>query len=136
MMKERTWIELVSQARLGGQNAMSLLAQRAMERVRAYVYRVTLDSDLTEDLSQEVLLQMVKSLDDLHAAEHFWPWLYRIAQNKIKQHYKAKQRRISLSDTVFYRSFVARRNLDYQDDGLREATQKELSKKVMLAMKR
>jgi RNA polymerase sigma-70 factor (ECF subfamily) len=136
MTEKRTWIELVSQARLGRRDAMGLLAQKAAVPVRAYVYRVTLDSDLAEDLSQEVLLQMVKSLDDLHEVEHFWPWLYRIAQSKIKQHYKAKRRRLSLSDTAFYRNFAARRNLDYQNDGLREVVQKELSKKVMLAMKR
>lgn len=136
MTEQQTWIKLVSQARKGQKNAMSLLAQKAEGRVRAYVYRVTLDHDLTEDLSQEVLLQMVKSLDDLHKAEHFWPWLYRIAQSKIKQHYKAKHRRISLSDTAFYQSFVARRSLDHQNDALREVVQKELSKKVMLAMKR
>jgi len=135
MTEEQTWIRLVSQARRGHQNAMSLLAQRAGGRVRAYVYRVTLDPDVTEDLSQEVLLQMVRSLHDLHKEEHFWPWLYRVAQSKIQQHYKTKHKRVSLSDTVFYQDFVARRSHDRQGDGLREVVQKELSKKVMVAMK-
>ena len=90
MTEEQIWIKLVRQARQGHQNAMSLLAQKAGGRVRAYVYRVTLDPDLTEDLSQEVLLQMVQSLHDLRKEEHFWPWLYRVTQNKIKQHYKTK----------------------------------------------
>ena len=135
MTEEQTWIRLVSQARLGHQNAMSLLAQRAEGRVRAYVYRVTLDPDVTEDLSQEVLLQMVQSLHDLHKEEHFWPWLYRVAQSKIQQHYKTKHKRASLSDTAFYQDFVARRSHDRQSDGLREVVQKELSKKVIVAMK-
>lgn len=135
MTEEQIWIKLVSQARQGRQNAMSLLAQRAGGRICAYVYRVTLDPDVTEDLSQEVLLQMVQSLHDLRKEENFWPWLYRVAQSKIKQHYKTKHKRISLSDTAFYQDFIARRNHDHQDDGLREVIQKEWSKKVMVAMK-
>jgi len=136
MTEQQTWIKLVSQARRGQENAMSVLAQKAEGPVRAYVYRVTLDADLTEDLSQEVLLQMVKSLDDLHRAEHFWPWLYRVAQSKIQQHYKAKQRRLSMADTAFYRSFVEHRGRVHENDGLHDLIQSELSMKVMLAMKR
>lgn len=135
MTEEQTWINLVSQAQRGQQNAMSLLARKVEGRVRAYVYRVTLNPDLTEDLSQEVLLQMVQSLQDLHEEKNFWPWLYRVAQSKIKQYFKTKRKRISLSDTIFYQDFAARVKKDRQDDGLHEAVQKELSKKVMTAMK-
>ncbi len=135
MTEEQTWINLVSQARRGHQDAMGLLARKAERRVRAYVYRVTLNPDVTEDLSQEVLLQMVQSLHDLHEEKHFWPWLYRVAQNKIKQHFKTRRKRMSLSDTIFYQDFVAHLKKDRQGDGLHEAVQKELSKKVMVAMK-
>lgn len=41
-----------------------------------------------------------------------------------------------MSDTAFYRSFVSRRSHVHEDDGLHELVQSELSKKVMLAMKR
>lgn len=135
MMDEQAWTELVSRAQLGRQDDMSLLARSAVSRVRAYVYRVTLDHDLTEDLSQEVLLQMIKSLEKLNKAEHFWPWLYRIAQSKIQQHYKAKHRRASVPDSAFYEEFVARRGDPHKGDGLSEAIQDELSGKVMVAMR-
>ncbi len=114
---------------------MSLLARSAVSRVRAYVYRVTLDHHLTDDLSQEVLLQMVKSLEKLKNAEHFWPWLYRIAQSKIQQHFKVKQRTALVPDSAFYQGFVARRSDSQKDDALREAIQDELSAKVMAAMR-
>ena len=135
MVDEHAWIELVGRAQRGRQDDMSLLARSAASRVRAYVYRVTLDHDLTEDLSQEVLLQMVKSLEKLNKAEHFWPWLYRIAQSKIQQHFKAKHRRASVPDSAFYEEFVARRGDPHKGDGLGEAIQDELSSKVMVAMR-
>lgn len=135
MMDEQAWTELVSRAQRGRRDDMSLLARSAESRVRAYVFRVTLDHDLTEDLSQEVLLQMIKSLEKLNKAEHFWPWLYRIAQSKIQQHFKAKHRRESLPDSAFYEDFISRRGHTGQDDGLQEAIQDELSGKVMVAMR-
>jgi len=135
MIEEQTWTKLVSLARQGRKSCMNLLAQEARGRLRAYIYRVTLDHDLTEDLSQEVLLQMVKSLDRLNEAERFWPWLYRIAQSKIQQHYKTKQRSTPSCESAFYQDFLSYRSDYHQDDGLRRLVQKELSKKVMAAMK-
>ena len=135
MSEEQTWTELVKLAQQGHGNSVDLLARKAEGRLRAYIYRVTLDYELTEDLSQEVLLQMVKSLDGLNKAESFWPWMYRIAQSKIKQYYKTRQKTALISDSTFYQDFLSSRN-DYQkNEGLRQLVHKDLSKKVMAAMK-
>jgi len=134
MIEEQTWTELVKLAQQGHDNCVDQLAQKAQGRLRAYVYRVTLDFELTKDLSQEVLLQMVKSLDGLNKAESFWPWMYRIAQNKIRQYYKTKQKTALVSEPAFFQDFIAYRS-DYQkDEGLRRLVNKDMSKKVMSAM--
>ena len=136
MTEEQTWTELVKLAQQGRSSSVDLLARKAEGRLRAYVYRVTLDFELTEDLSQEVLLQMVKSLDGLSKAESFWPWMYRIAQNKIRQYYKTKRKAALFSEPAFFQDFIAYRG-DYQkDEGLRRLVNKDMSKKVMSAMKR
>ena len=135
MIEEQTWTKLVKLAQRGHKKCTDLLAREAEGRLCAYIYRVTLDHDLTQDLSQEVLLQMVKSLGSLKEAERFWPWLYRIAQSKIQQHYKTKQKKAVISELAFYRDFLSRRSDYHQNDGLRQLLQKELSKKVMVSMK-
>ena len=134
MIEEQACIKLVRLAQQGHENCMSQLAEEAEGRLCAYIYRVTLDHDLTQDLSQEALLQMVKSLESLKKAERFWPWLYRIAQSKIQQHFKAKKRKSLISDSAFYKDFVAHHGSDHQSDGLAQLVQKELSKKVMAVM--
>ena len=53
MSEEQTWTELVKLAKQGHENCIDQLALKAQGRVRAYVYRVTLDYELTEDMSQE-----------------------------------------------------------------------------------
>jgi RNA polymerase sigma-70 factor (ECF subfamily) len=135
MIEEQTWIKLVKLAQQGHGDSVDLLAREAQGRLCAYVYRVTLDYELTEDLSQEVLLQMVKSLDGLNKAESFWPWMYRIAQSKIQQHYKAKRKTALISEPAFYQDFLSYRSDCQKDEGLRQLVHKDLSKKVMAAMK-
>ena len=135
MAEEDTWCRLVQQAQRGREDCMNQLVHDAKGRLCAYLYRVTLDHDVTEDLSQEILLQLVQSLDDLNQAERFWPWMYRIAQSKIYEHYKTKQRKKMISESAFYKDFILRRRDYYQEDGLRQMLHEELSKKVMAAMK-
>ncbi len=135
MSEEQKWTKLVKLAQEGHGNSVDQLAQKAQGRLRAYVYRVTLDYELTDDLSQEALLQMVKSLDGLKKAESFWPWMYRIAQSKIQQYYKTRRKTALVSDTTFYQDFLSHRG-DYQkDEGLQQLVHKDLSQKVMTAMK-
>ncbi|HEC01916.1 MAG TPA: RNA polymerase sigma factor, partial [Phycisphaerales bacterium] len=136
MIEEKACIKLVRLAQQGHENCMSRLAEEAEGRLRAYIYRVTLDHDLTQDLSQEALLQMVKSLKSLKKAERFWPWLYRIAQSKIQQHYKTKQKKTAITESALYEDFLAQRCDGRQEDGFGQLARKELSRKVMSAMQR
>lgn len=135
MAQEQIWTELVRQAQKGRKEEINKLAREAKGRLCAYIYRVTLNYDLTQDISQEVLLQMVKSLNHLKSVESFWPWLYRIAQNKIRQYYKAKYKKSPAFGEAFYKNFLSQRAKYHQEDGLRQLLQKELSKKVVVAMK-
>ncbi len=79
-------LELVKQAQLGCQESMSRLTQVAKGSLCAYIYRLTLNNDLAEDLLQETLLEMVKSLKNLkfERANQFWAWLYRTALGKVQ----------------------------------------------------
>lgn len=135
MSEEQAFIELVGLAQQGHENSLNQLAQKVKGRLYAYIYRVTLDYHLSQDLSQEALLSMVKSLGRLNKAERFWPWVYRIAQSKIQQHYRTKQRQAAYTASAVYKDFVSQRADYRQDDVLRALVQKELSKKIIVAMK-
>jgi len=84
--------ELVRQIQQGDRNSLDHLAHLAKGRLRAYIYRLTLDHDLTEDLLQETLLHMVESLRQLERTDAIWPWLYRTALGKVQHHYRGKAR--------------------------------------------
>jgi RNA polymerase sigma-70 factor (ECF subfamily) len=93
MGNEADCVELVRKAQLGDKGSVEELSQLAGERLREDVWRLTLDDELTEDIVQESLLRMLKMLSDLKEANRFWPWLYRIAINMIRQEHRVKMRR-------------------------------------------
>ncbi len=93
-------IELVVQARRGDINSLHRLAEVADPRLREFVYRVTLQEDLTKDIVQESLLEMLRIFSQLRDDNRFWYWLYGIAMNKIRRHKQQqyRHRTASLSD--------------------------------------
>jgi len=123
--------KLVKQARLGDKGAFNRLAEAARERLRTDFYRLTLDYDLTQEIVQESLLEMFKILRDLREPDKFWPWLYKIALNKLRLH----QRKRGRSKTVPL-SDVADGNLPEQgQEVMADAVSNELKQIVLGAMR-
>ncbi|OHB63145.1 MAG: hypothetical protein A2Y76_15320, partial [Planctomycetes bacterium RBG_13_60_9] len=85
------YIELVEQARRGNKQSLDRLAGIASERLRVYVYRLTQQNDLTQEIVQESLLEMFKVLGKLQRPDRFWSWLYGIATNKLHRHYRTEK---------------------------------------------
>jgi RNA polymerase sigma factor (sigma-70 family) len=89
-------LELVEHVSAGGQEHMDELVKAVQPRVRAYILRCTLNEDLTEDILQETMLQLLISIKSLKNPDRFWPWLYKIASNKIISHFRKDKYRPSI----------------------------------------
>ncbi len=125
-------IELVRRAQLGDKQCLGQLAQQARERLRTYVYRLTQRDDLAEEIVQESLLEMCKVLGKLKKADRFWPWLYGIAINKLRRHYRTeqKQQRLAVS------SAKRKGTLKERQDGLENLVSEELKQIISAAMQK
>jgi RNA polymerase sigma-70 factor (ECF subfamily) len=93
MEKNSDYVQLVTQAQLGDKECLNRLAEAVRERLYTYVYRYTLSDELTEDIVQESILKMLEVLNELKEADRFWPWLFKIALNKIFSHRRAEHKR-------------------------------------------
>ena len=82
--------ELVQRAQRGDKEALDRLAEFSVKLLRVYVYRLTLQEDLTQEIVQETLLEMVKILGKLKNTDRFLPWLYGIATNKLRHFYRSE----------------------------------------------
>lgn len=60
------------------------------ERLRGFVRRRIGDSEAADDVAQEVLLRLHRSLGDLRLEDRLDAFAYRIARNAIIDHYRAR----------------------------------------------
>ncbi len=126
--------DLVRQAQRGDGQAMDRLATMARSRLYAYIYRLTLNHDLAQDLSQETLLKMIESVTGIEHPDRFWGWLFRTALGHVQHYYRDQAR----AQQVEFSSASRKRLGDYlshdHDDGLNRLMRKELAEAVVEAM--
>jgi RNA polymerase sigma-70 factor (ECF subfamily) len=131
MDNELGYIQLVERAQLGNQKCLDRLTELAAERLRVYVYRLTLQDDLTQEIVQESMLEMFKILGKLRRADRFWPWLYGIAVNKLRRHHRTEraQKRVITSKAKHAGTAKERQ------EGLENLVGQELKQIVSVAMR-
>ncbi len=136
-MDESTgYAELIKQAQFGDQQSMNQLAQLVQGRLFAYIYRLTLNYDLAQDLSQETLLRMVESLKELKQAEQFWLWLYRTAMGKVQHYFRDKKQQQMIQIAALDKERLAEYASQDHNDGLNSVMRRELSETICQAMAR
>jgi len=87
------WARLIEGARQGDSACLSQLAERVEHRLLGYLYRLTLNYDLSQELTQQTLLKMIRSIDTLEHVDRFWGWLFRSAMGELQHHFRDTQRR-------------------------------------------
>ena len=125
-------LELIRRAQCGDRQCLGQLAKQARPRLYTYVYRLTQQDDLAQEIVQESLLEMCKVIGKLKKADRFWPWLYGIAVNKLRRFYRTeqKQRKVAVS------SMKRKNALKDRQDGLENLVSEELKNIVSAAMKK
>jgi RNA polymerase sigma-70 factor (ECF subfamily) len=127
---------LIHEAKLGNKDSMNRLAELASERLYAYIFRLTLDQTITQDILQETILFMIQSINQLEHVDHFWGWLFRTAMGKVQHYYRDLKRRKTVELSEDERQYIHNRVSADFNDGLTELLRKELSDAVFMAMKR
>jgi RNA polymerase sigma-70 factor (ECF subfamily) len=128
---------LVHEAQLGNKVSLEQLTTAARGRVFAYIYRLTLDYQLTEDLTQDTLLTVVSSISQLENADKFWAWVLRTALGKVQHHWREMKRKRAFEELSEHQKHLIAERLSGQfEDGLSEMLRKELSGAVFKAIRR
>ena len=136
MGESADYTELVEQAQLGNQRCLESLTELARERLCAYLYKLTLDYDLAQDLSQETLLEMVESLKNLKSPDRFWGWLFRTALGKTQLYFRDKRRQHAIRISMFEEKHLMQLGSSDYNDGLSKLIRMELSEAMFRAMKK
>lgn len=93
---------LVKLALRGDNKAYQALIKRYYSKISKIMYVNVNDHHMANDLTQEVLLKIVRYLSHFKDECEFYTWVYRIAQNTIKNHYRANQIRAGYENEMIY----------------------------------
>lgn len=136
MGTEDSLIQMVRQAQFGDQGSMDWLAETARQRLYAYIYRLTLNHDLAQDLLQETLLKMVERIRELKHPEKFWCWLFRTALGNVQHYYRNCARERGIEFSQLSRERLSGYLAGQYEDELNRAARKELYEAVVDGMAR
>ena len=86
--------QVVERARAGDRAALAQLYDEFSPQVYRYLYRQCGNAELSEDLTADVFLQLIRAIDRDHAwKQSFTGWLFSIARNRLTDHYRKQGRR-------------------------------------------
>jgi len=97
---DQDWIvELVEASRTGDQTAFHRLVDHFQPEIFRMLYYRTRSRPDAEDLTQDVFLRAFKHLARLQSPQVFRSWLYRIAVNRVNDHFRKKRFRALFGGT-------------------------------------
>src|SRR5512147_1676008 len=92
--------ELAHRVQQGRTSDLAVLVQRHHSPLLGFLYRLTGgDRALAEDLTQEAFLRALRSIRQYQPSRRFKPWLYAIAVNVARDHFKRADTRYAVTLT-------------------------------------
>lgn len=99
-LHNQTDYELVNQFIEGDHSSLEQLIHRHRSRIYTYIYLMVKDHHLSEDIFQDTLIKVIKSLNEGKYKDNgkFLSWVVRIAHNLIIDHFRKKKQMNVLSN--------------------------------------
>jgi RNA polymerase sigma-70 factor (ECF subfamily) len=92
---------LVSNYIQGSESCIEVLIKRHQQRLFSFIYSKVQDRDITEDIFQDTFIKVIRTLKRGRYNEEgkFLPWVMRISQNLIIDHFRKSNRMPSFKNT-------------------------------------
>jgi RNA polymerase sigma-70 factor (ECF subfamily) len=128
-------LDLIRKAQEGDRPSRATLAELIGPKVYAYVYRMTLDVHVAEDLSQETMVGLIRNLQQLKLKDPtcLWAWVYKTALNQVRDYFN-RQRIIQNGNTQMRQTLHSRTRKDRAMPGPDNMMQQELLAAVTQAI--
>lgn len=89
MNVEERWIKRIKKSR--SHEAANELISRYYREMYAFVYKQTIDPELSYDLTQEIFISALKSIGNYDPKKAtFRTWLYKVASNRVVDYFRSK----------------------------------------------
>ena len=101
-LKERTDEELMKEVALGNLDLAKTLFERHHVHVYNFLYKMSKDKMLSEDITQEVFFKLIKYRSSYNNGK-FVSWMFTIARNSLSSHYKSSKATFTDLEPLEYR---------------------------------
>ena len=91
-------IDLVLEARSGSRNALRTLVEQPYPTLRRWALVQTGDPTEADDLTQDVLIQMIQKLHSFNADARFESWLFSMTRNAATDRFRVERRSSRITD--------------------------------------
>jgi len=88
---------LVTLFQSGDESTYRQLVERYQEKIRNLIYSIFRDSDVVDDIAQDVFIKAYEGLKHFRFHSSFYTWLYRIAVNTCRDEMRKRKTRRFLS---------------------------------------
>ena len=85
--------DVLRRAQRGDERAFALILRTYETPIFNYVYRLTGERTLAEDLTQDVFLRVYQALPRFSARCKFTTWLFQVTKNRVLDELRARERR-------------------------------------------
>ncbi|MCG8484176.1 MAG: RNA polymerase sigma factor [Clostridia bacterium] len=105
------------------------LIERYYDEIYIYVYKQTSNKDAAMDITQEIFISMLKSIERFdNKKSRFRTWLYKIATYKTIDYFRSYERYKT------HTSYINNENFEFynEEDFIKRLEDKEIAKKILL----
>jgi RNA polymerase sigma-70 factor (ECF subfamily) len=92
--------ELVGRLAAGDGSAFDIIFERYHRQIYNFISKQISERESVEDLAQEVFMRVFKSSKNFDTSKRFSSWIYKIALNEVKRHWKRTATRQTFSLNV------------------------------------
>jgi RNA polymerase sigma-70 factor (ECF subfamily) len=90
-LESKTDEALIAMFQGGDRSTYRVLVDRHRERVRNVVFSIFRDTDIVDDMAQEVFIKAYEALPNFRFESSFYTWLYRITVNKARDEMRKRK---------------------------------------------
>ncbi len=106
--------KLVSASQRGDAEAFETLIFRYQRQIFNLIYQMTHNTEVVEDIGQDVFIAAFKAINDFQAKSSFFTWLYRIAINHCKNYLTSSARTQDLEAQYRVEQYPEENGNDYE----------------------
>ena len=105
------------------------------EPIHSFIYSIVGDWTIVEDLAQETFLRMISAIKDYEFRAPFRSWLFRIAVNLCRDHFRKKKVRSIVSFLTYDRNEEEITIIDDKQNPLNDLERRETLNQIEQALK-